>query len=121
DAIIQREIVLHLVAILPIEIPGVPLPISQRRAKEERCRIDPARGEIGKVGEIELATRRSIQEPAGIFTPNVGAPATGMLLGTEMADQRHIVKDLVGVRAIDLRQVAGSVQSSESATTLDRR
>jgi len=38
-----------------------------------RGRVDP--GESREAGEVELATSRSIQEPAGIFTPCVDGPS----------------------------------------------
>src|SRR2546421_1898933 len=120
-AIVQREIVFHLIGVLPVGIPGIPLPVTKRRAKEQRRGVGVAAKKVGEVDETEVATGGSIQESAGVFAADMVAPAPGVLGGAQWRDQRHIVVELVCVGYAALWQVAGASQGSKASTDIDRR
>src|SRR5260221_122098 len=72
-------LVLQVGSTLPIGMPGVALPIGQRRAKEKRCTVDLAGSKIREAGEVKYAAGRNIEEASSIFAPNVDTHAPGVL------------------------------------------
>src|SRR5256885_7325039 len=90
-AIVQREIVFHLIGVLPVGIPGIPLPVTKRRAKEQRRGVGVAAKKVGEVDETEVATGGSIQESAGGFAAGRVGPAPGGLGGAPWRGQRQII------------------------------
>ena len=98
DAVIEGEVVLHLVLVLPEKVPWIPARIILRSAGDKIGGIYQALREIREAVEAEVSAGGRSVVVSKVLPPRVKTPPPGVARLAERTGQRHVFEQLVGIR-----------------------